>query len=146
MTAAAFDLAARALCRMAQNGDTDVRKALDQEAPWIDAATDYAAEQLCRATLDCARKEIVSEDEGQKHRHPSKAVSGPLSVRPTGDPVHDHQQRQAVQSTGREAGAALSSRTGGDAPVAQYGGPDVIPAHGGILHFRARGRTLKCRW
>ena len=65
MTAAAFDLAARALCRMAQNGDTDVRKALDQEAPWIDAATDYAAEALCRATLDCAGKEIVSADEGQ---------------------------------------------------------------------------------
>ena len=56
MTAAAFDLAARALCRMAQNGDTDVRKALDQEAPWIDAATDYAAEMLVRATLDCAAR------------------------------------------------------------------------------------------
>ena len=54
MTAAAFDLAARALCRMAQNGDTDIQKALEQEAPWIDAATDYAAEALCRATLDCA--------------------------------------------------------------------------------------------
>ena len=53
MTAAAFDLAARALCRMAQNGDTDVRKALDQEAPWIDAATDYAAEQLIQETVKC---------------------------------------------------------------------------------------------
>jgi uncharacterized protein YbcC (UPF0753/DUF2309 family) len=56
MTAASFDLAARALCRMAQNGDTDVRKALEQEAPEIDADTDYAAEQLCLATLDCAAR------------------------------------------------------------------------------------------
>lgn len=65
MTAAAFDLAARALCRMAQNGDSDIRKALDQEAPWIDAATDYAAEALCRATLDCAGQETGHADEGQ---------------------------------------------------------------------------------
>ena len=56
MTAAAFDLAARALCRMAINGDTDVRKALEQESPDVDAATDYAAEQLCLATLDCASR------------------------------------------------------------------------------------------
>ena len=54
MTAASFDLAARALCRMAQNGDTDVRKALDQEAPDIDRDTDEQAEWLIRATLDCA--------------------------------------------------------------------------------------------